>query len=63
MCGAAPIAYEFQARFSAGESWVTLVVCATEVAAEESGEGRRDVWGRGPLETRVVPVLPLARRL
>lgn len=56
MCGPVPIAYELQARFGAGEAWVTLDVCGTPVAAERAGLCRRDAWGRLPIETRVVPV-------
>jgi hypothetical protein len=56
-----PIAFELQARFDDGEAWITLAVCATRPTAERSGL-RRDVWGRVPTDTRVVPVLPRGSR-
>jgi hypothetical protein len=56
MCGPVPIAYELQARFGAGEEWLTVDVCVTAAAAQRADVCRRDAWGRLPTETRVVPV-------
>src|SRR5437868_88622 len=36
------IAYELQARYAAGEAWITLDVCLSRVVAVEEGLFRRD---------------------
>jgi hypothetical protein len=50
------LAYELQARYAAGETWITLDVCSSRMAAVEDALFHRDAWGRAPAEVRVVAV-------
>jgi hypothetical protein len=47
------IAYETQARYGAGEAWVTLDVSVSRGLAVDEAFFRRDPWGRVPSEIRV----------
>jgi hypothetical protein len=44
------IAYETQARYAAGEAWITLDVCICRRSAIDEVAFRRDSWGRRPIE-------------
>jgi hypothetical protein len=47
------LAYETQARYGAGEPWVTLDVSVSRRPAVDEAFFRRDPWGRAPTEIRV----------
>lgn len=50
------LAFELQARYAPGETWITLDVCSSRMVAVEEALFRRDPWGRAPAEVRVVAV-------
>jgi hypothetical protein len=50
------LAFELQARYAPGETWITLDVCSSRMVAVEEALCRRDAWGRTPAEVRVVAV-------
>ena len=50
------LAYETQARYGAGEDWVTLDVSVSCWPAVEEAFFRRDPWGRVPTEIRVTSI-------
>ena len=50
------LAFELQARYAAGEAWITLDVCSSRLVAIEEALFHRDAWGRTPTEVRVVAV-------
>jgi hypothetical protein len=47
------LAYETQARYSAGEAWITLDVSVCRRTAVDEAFFRKDPWGRVPTEVRV----------
>lgn len=47
------LAYETQARYGAGEAWITLDVSVSHALAVDEAFFRRDPWGRKPTEVRV----------
>jgi hypothetical protein len=47
------LAYETQARYGAGEPWVTLDVSVSRRQAVDEAFFRRDPWGRVPTAIRV----------
>lgn len=51
------IAYETQARYAAGEAWITLDVAVSLRIAIDDAFFWRDPWGRAPTEVRVVSVM------
>jgi hypothetical protein len=50
------LAFELQARYAPGETWITLDVCSSRMAAIEEALFHRDAWGRAPAEVRIVAV-------
>jgi hypothetical protein len=50
------LAFELQARYAPGETWITLDVCSSRMVAVEEALFHRDAWGRNPAEVRVVAV-------
>jgi hypothetical protein len=50
------LAFELQARYAPGETWITLDVCSARMAAVDEAPSHRDAWGRVPVELRVVAV-------
>jgi hypothetical protein len=56
------LAFELQARYSAGETWITLDVCSSRMVAVEEALFCRDACGRTPAEVRVVAVRGGERR-
>jgi hypothetical protein len=55
--GTGPVlAFELQARDAPGETWITLDVCSSRMAAVEEALFHRGAWGRPPAEVRVVAV-------
>jgi hypothetical protein len=47
------LAYEMQARYAAGEAWITLDVSVCRHTALDEALFRRDPWGRVPSGLRV----------
>ena len=56
------VAFELQARYAPGETWITLDVCSSRMVAVEEALFHRDAWGRTPAEVRVVAVYGGERR-
>jgi hypothetical protein len=56
------LAFELQARYAPGETWITLDVCSSRMVAVEEALFDRDAWGRTPAEMRVVAVHGRERR-
>jgi hypothetical protein len=50
------LAFELQARYAPGETWITLDVCSSRMVAVEEALFHRDAWGRAPAEVRVLAV-------
>ncbi len=50
------LAFELQARYAPGETWITLDVCSSRMIAVEEALFHRDAWGRAPAEVRVLAV-------
>jgi hypothetical protein len=55
-------AYETQARYTPGDAWITIAVSATRQAAARRTLGHRDVWGRAPVDVRLVAIGASAAR-
>jgi hypothetical protein len=56
------LVYETQARYAAGEAWVTLDVSVSRWLAVDEAFFRRDPWGRVPTEIRVMSIAPQSPR-
>jgi hypothetical protein len=50
------VAFELQARYAPGETWITLDLCSSRMVAAEEALFPRRTWGRTPAEVRVVAV-------
>jgi hypothetical protein len=57
------LAFELQARYAPGATWVTLDVCGSRMVAVEEPRFHRDACGRRPAEVRVVAVHGGERRV
>jgi hypothetical protein len=56
------LAFELQARYAPGETWITLDVCSSRMAAVDEALFNRDAWGRTPADVRVVAIHGRERR-